>query len=216
MDRTVIDLPELFPIGMTTEEISVMAFLSGHQGRVTVAGVTAYASPEDDGFDVGMRSLLSKGLVHVAEGVTSVARLVTDVSRCLAAPDATGLLLFALDGDGEAFVFASAGDDLFLLLQHVSDGVLSCWIGPTQLEAVAMAIGGRLSGDGGHVAVRIDPLVGDAVELGCTNGQWHESRDTQVHLGDGEVRTRIARVRGTADRPVATMGTQPGEKGDRL
>jgi len=202
----VIELPELFPIGAITEEIAVMAFLSGHAGRPTIAGVPGFSSPDDEGFDVGMRSLLSKGLVQVTEEGTSVARLVTDLGRCLADPDSTGLLLFASEGDGEAFAYASAGDDVLLLLQHVSDGVLTCLIGPTQLHAVTVAVAANLSADGREVSVRIAPLDGEPVELGCTDGRWVQLHDEARTLDEDEVRRLISTL---SPGDVAAGGSRP-------
>jgi hypothetical protein len=152
----------------TIEEVRALITLTGASDRLALWGVEGFENSDGEGFDFGMRALMSRGLVIVEDGEVRVAQLAQDVVRCACSPDTAGLLFGSTPETYDIAAYASSGGLVLTcgfaangvvtgsvverdLVDHLMDLVRTAVISTSDIEWL--------------LALRVQPIEGESIDI---------------------------------------------------
>jgi hypothetical protein len=153
---------------MTAEEFGVLLFLSGYAGETSVLGIAGCADADDDGFDFGVRGLISRGIAVPDESGLLLADVARWIANCVCRPTMAGLVFGVRNEDFDAAVYSAHGD-FTSLLTIATPGVVSGTMYEADPVDVFLNLAAQLSPTDSDrewsVGVRIQPFDHDPIDI---------------------------------------------------
>jgi hypothetical protein len=153
---------------LVNEELAVLLHLAGHGGQACLLGATGYQDVDDEGFDVGMRALISRGLVVPTDEGVKVHEEAVLLAEALVRPEHGGYCIVASEEPHDAMLLVRRGPTT-VLASALAPGafdvaVLADGIGESVVK-LARALTDGAPADGWVVGLRFHPLGGEHLDI---------------------------------------------------
>lgn len=126
-------------VPLIAEELASLMYLAGAAGVTSIVGTVGYGSIDDDGFDVGMRGLLVRGVVAIGADGVVITTIGRDVVRLLCTPEYAAYL-FVVEGGTFDTVLLTSIDGLTAAVSVQAEGAFVVGVRPSAMAESVMRI----------------------------------------------------------------------------
>lgn len=165
-------IPVVLPL--IAEELAALMYLAGAAGATSIVGTVGYGSIDDEGFDVGIRGLLVRGVVAIGADGLMITTIGRDVVRLLCTPEHAAYL-FVVEGGTFDTALLTGVDGLTAAVSVQAEGAFVVGVRPSPMAESVMRILIEQTPETADaewpVGMRLQALTGEPLDIALGAGR---------------------------------------------